>query len=55
MKLESNWKYRTLEDLEKETWGDADANGTGLVKHIMALRKVPLNKFSVARRNSTRL
>ena len=47
MKLESNWKERTLEDMEKEEWGNADATDTGLVKHIMALRKVPLSKFSV--------
>lgn len=47
MKPESNWKERTLEDMEKEEWGNADATDTGLVKHIMALRKVPLSKFSV--------
>ena len=39
MKLESNWKERTLEDMEKEEWGNADATDTGLVKHIMARRQ----------------
>jgi hypothetical protein len=47
MKLENNYKSKTLENLEKEVWGDADSNDTRLVQRVTALRKVPLHEFSV--------
>ena len=46
MKLENNWRQKTLENLEKEKW-DAFDSDSRLIKRIKELRKVPLDKFAV--------
>jgi hypothetical protein len=46
MKLENNWRYKTLENLEKEVWGISDFSSR-LVTQCSELRKIPLNKFTV--------
>lgn len=46
MKLESNWQFKTLENLEKDIWSDNVYDGR-LVKRIHALRKIPLNEFEI--------
>jgi len=46
MKLEVNWKSKTLENLEKENWGEPQYD-SHLVRRTHELRKVPLNEFSV--------
>jgi len=46
MKLENNWQFKTLENLEKEAWPKVDFN-SHLVKRTGKLRKVPLNEFSI--------
>ena len=46
MKLENNWKQKTLENLEKEKWNTFDSDSR-LIKRIKELRKVPLDNFSV--------
>ncbi|TFF38916.1 contact-dependent growth inhibition system immunity protein [Mucilaginibacter psychrotolerans] len=45
-KFENNWRYKTLENLEKNKWPDDDSDYR-LVNRIAALRKIPLNDFSV--------
>lgn len=45
MKLENNWRFKTLENLEKETWGKPEYDSY-LVKRCHELRKVPLNQFT---------
>jgi hypothetical protein len=46
MKLENNWRQKTLENLEKEKWITFDSDSR-LIKRIKELRKVPLDNFSV--------
>lgn len=46
MKFENNWRFKTLENLEKEVWPKIDSEGH-LVTRRQKLRKVPLNEFSV--------
>lgn len=46
MKLQGNWKFKTLENLEKEVWG-APPYDSHLVIRIHELRKIPLIEFSI--------
>jgi hypothetical protein len=46
MKLENNWRQKTLENLEKEKWNTFDSDSR-LIKRIKELRKVPLDNFAV--------
>lgn len=46
MKLENNWQFKTLENLEKDVWPKLDFS-SHLVTRTCKLRKVPLNEFSV--------
>jgi hypothetical protein len=48
MKLENNWRQKTLENLEKDKWNTFDSDSR-LIKRIKELRKVPLDNFSVLR------
>lgn len=45
MKLENNWRQKTLENLDKEKWNTFDSDSR-LIKRIKELRKVPLDNFS---------
>jgi hypothetical protein len=45
MKLENNWRQKTLENLEKDFWSNAD-HASHLVKRCHELRKLPLNSFT---------
>ena len=47
MKLENNWRQKTLENLEKTDGGDPSSDYTNLVNNVLKLRKIPLNQFSV--------
>ena len=47
MKLESNWRNRTIEDLEKCKWPDEIEYDSHLVKTTTALRKETLNTFTI--------
>ena len=44
MKLEENWKQRTLEDLENDVWEES-IHTTGLILTCVKLRQKPLNSF----------
>jgi len=46
MKLEHNWRFKTLEQLEKDVWGP-DTFGSHLTSTIHRLRKKVLNDFSI--------
>jgi len=45
MKLENNWKQKTLTYLEKDEWKQPD-NVSRLVARTIELRKIPLGKFT---------
>ena len=45
MKLENNWKSKTLEHLEKEIWKDSEFESY-IIKSVHDLRKLPLEKFT---------
>jgi len=47
MKLENNWKQKSLENLEKKDEGIPSPEYTNLVNRVLKLRKVPLTQFSV--------
>lgn len=38
---------RTIEQLEKENWGDPGSAGSALVERCLSLRRKPVNQFSV--------
>jgi len=46
MKLENNWRQKTLENLENDKWISFNTDSI-LLKRIKELRKVPLDNFSV--------
>lgn len=46
MKLEHNWRFKTLEQLEKDVWGP-DTFGSHLTSTIHRLRKKVLNDFTI--------
>lgn len=46
MKLENNWRQKTLENLEKNFWGDP-VYDSHLVIRCHALRKLPLENFTI--------
>ncbi|MTI19437.1 hypothetical protein E1176_00235, partial [Fulvivirga sp. RKSG066] len=46
MRLEPNWKFKNLDNLEKTNWAEPPF-GSKLVQTIHKLRKVPLNEFEV--------
>lgn len=46
MKLENNWRFKTLENLEKDAGPEVRVNSHLVIKTSL-LRKIPLNEFSV--------
>ncbi len=44
MKFENNWKFKSLDSLEKTNWPVDDT--TNLIKRVTSLRKIPLNQFT---------
>src|SRR5690349_15443526 len=45
MKLENNWRQKTLENLEKDFWGEPTYD-SHLVKRCHELRKIQLERFT---------
>ncbi len=45
MKLENNWRQKTLENLENDYWGNPDYD-SHLVRRCHELRKLPLDSFT---------
>jgi len=46
MKLENNWRNKTIENLENDKWRINNIDST-LVKKTSELRKVPLSEFTI--------
>lgn len=45
--LENNWRQKSIENLEKQNFGNPNAAPTNMVKRCLELCKVPIDKFSV--------
>ena len=45
--LENNWRHKTIENLEKQNFGNPNEAPTNMVKRCLELCKVPLNQFTV--------
>lgn len=45
--LENNWRQKSIENLEKQNFGNPSAAPTNMVKRCLELCKVPIDKFSV--------
>jgi hypothetical protein len=45
MKLENNWRFKTIENLEKVEWPHFDLDSR-LIRRTKELRKIPLNTFT---------
>jgi hypothetical protein len=46
MKFQNNWKQKSLENLEKNNWGEVPQDESSIVQRLYQLRKVPLEEFS---------
>ena len=47
VKLEHNWRQKSLESLEGENWGEVPTDESSIVVRAMKLRKIPLEQFSI--------
>lgn len=45
--LENNWRRKSIENLEKQNFGNPSEAPTNMVKRCLELCKVPLDKFTV--------
>lgn len=45
--LENNWRHQTIENLEKQNFGNPDEAPTNMVKRCLELCKIPLDQFTV--------
>lgn len=45
--LENNWRHKSIENLEKQDFGNPIDAPTNMVKRCLELCKVPLDQFSV--------
>jgi hypothetical protein len=45
--LENNWQQKSIENLEKQNFGDPNEAPTNMVKRCLELCKVPLGQFTV--------
>ena len=48
LKLEPNWRLNSLEELEKQDWGDPSTAPTNLVRRCIELSKVPVGSFTLS-------
>lgn len=47
MKLENNWKFKSIESLEKKNYGPVPTDDSSIVQRLWRLRKMPINEFQV--------
>jgi CDI immunity proteins len=47
MKLESNWRYKSLESLEKQNYGLVPDDESSIISRMRILRKRAINEFSL--------
>lgn len=45
--MTKNWQYLTIENLEKQDFGNPNEAPTNMIKRCLELCKVPLDKFTV--------
>lgn len=45
--LENNWRHKTIENLEKQNFGNPNEAPTNMVKRCLELCHVPLDNFTV--------
>ena len=45
--LENNWRQKTIENLEKQDFGNPNEAPTNMIKRCLVLCKVPLDQFTV--------
>jgi hypothetical protein len=45
--MEHNWRQKSIEHLEKRTYGDPDEAPTGLIRKCLQLTKIPVGDFTV--------
>ena len=45
--IENNWRQKSIENLEKQNFGNSSEAPTNMVKRCLELCKVPLDKFTV--------
>lgn len=48
MRLEPNWRRKSLEALEQQDWGDPVTAPTNLVKRCIELSKAPVDTFTLS-------
>ncbi|SRR6266498_5163152 len=48
MKVDNKWRQKSLEELERQDWGDPAAAPTNLVKRCIELSKVPVDRFTMS-------
>jgi hypothetical protein len=46
MKLENNWRQKSLENLEKKNIGVPEKDNSRLVNRVLHLRKIPLDEYT---------
>jgi glycine betaine/choline ABC-type transport system substrate-binding protein len=46
MKIQNNWRQKSIENLEKDNWGEVPLDDSGIVQRLYRLRKVPLEQLS---------
>jgi len=47
VKLENNWRNKSLRALAKQDWGESKEDSTYLVKRCILLSKIPVSEFTV--------
>lgn len=47
MTLEKNWRFKSLENLEKTNFGTVPSDESSIVQRLWKLRKIPINEFQV--------
>ena len=47
MKFQNNWRQKSIENLEKNNWGEIPKDESSIVQRAYKLRKVPLEEFSI--------
>jgi hypothetical protein len=47
MKLENNWRNKSIEILEQRDYGDADTTDIPIVKRILQMVKVPVGDLTI--------
>ena len=48
MEADNKWQQKSLEELEKQDWGDPATAPTNLVKRCIELSKVPVDRFTIS-------